>query len=511
MQKTTPTSSIGPLVHCIIGICIMLFGRYLPAPSMVVEASDKLIAMGFPQVDGGVLLSITPMGMTVVTLFIGVVYLWTAVDTLWPSFLGVLLLGMSSYAPMPKVLSQFMGNPMVVMIFFLFVFASILVKSNISVYIARWFMTHPRVQGRPWLFTIAIMLATYFVAFLEQTTACFLMWPVLYIIFNSVGFKKGDKYVSAMTVNIVIMALLSFASDPIKGGAFYLLANLQSLASKAPELNAVPINLASYLVFSFLISFICMAVILFIMRFILRIDVSPLKNVDMNTINKEKLPPLSIQQKIIVGLFFFYAVWLLTPGIIGRANLIGGFMAANAFGGTMLVTFIACFVRIGGKPVADLQETQKVYPWRTFFLIATAFLMGGAMSGKGTNITLFMEYMLRDHLSGMNMTLLSVAVILIGIVLTNFFNSVVAGLVMTPVLIAIANAFGFNAAPVLACFFYVVLIAAAIPAGSPFAAMLYEQTKWVSKKDVAFHSVLASAIVVLVLIVAGIPMAKMLF
>ena len=503
--------NVSNLIHMVIGLGLMFFGRMLPAPSMVVEASDKLMSMGLPQVDGGLLLSITPVGMTVVTIFMGVVYLWTTVDTMWPSLLGVLLLGMSEYAPMTMVLKQYLGNPMVVMIFFLFVFAAILVHSNLSQYLARWFMTHPRVQGRPWLFTAAILLATYFVGFLEQVTACFLMLPVLYVVFDEVGFKKGDRYVTFMTVNIIVMALLSFASDPIKAGAFYLLANLQSLAVKAPELGVVPINLSAYLVFSFTVSFVCIGAILALMRFVFRVDVSPLKNIDMKKVNKEELPPMSGAQKTVVGLFVFYAVWLLLPGIIGRDNPIGGFMGQNAFAGTLLVTFLASFIRIDGKPVADLQETSKVFSWRTFYLIATAFLLGGAMSSKATNVSVFMEYLLRDQLTGLGMVGLSVAVIILGIVITNFFNSVVAGLVLSPVLLAIANAFGFNAAPVLACFFFAVLIACATPAGSPFGAILFDQPKWISTKNAALHAVLMSAVVVVVLIVVGIPLAHTIF
>ncbi len=503
--------NISETIHLIIGLGIMFFGRMLPAPSIVVEASDKLISMGLPQINDGILIEITPVGMTVATLFIGVVYLWTTVDTMWPSFLGVLMLGMSDYAPMPMVLQQYMGNPMVVMIFFLFLFAAILVKSDLSTHIAHWFMNNPRVQGRPWMFTASILLATYFVAFLEQVTACFLMLPVLYVVFEAAGFKKGDRYVTFMVTNVILMALLNFASDPIKAGAFYLLANLQNLAVKTPELGAVPINLAVYLVFALMISFICIGIILLLMRFVFRVDVSPLEKLDMSAVNKEKLPPLSGAQKAIVGLFFFYAVWLLLPGIIGRDNALGSFLAQNALAGTMIVTFLACFIRINGKPVADLQETGKMFSWRTFFLIATAFLLGGAMSGKGTNVSIFMEYLLSDYLSGMGLTMLTAVVVVIGIVVTNFFNSVVVGLVLSPVLLAIANAFGFSAAPVLVCFFYTVLIACATPAGSPFGAILFDQPNWISKKDAAFHAVLLSGVVVCVMVIVGIPLANILF
>ncbi len=512
-MKTKESFSIDKvwLLHVVIGIAIMLFGRFLPPPSMVVPASERLISMGLPQVDGGVLLSITPMGMEIITLFLGVIYLWTAVDTLWPSFLGVMLLGFTTSMPMPQVLSKFMGNPMTVMIFFLLLFAAVIIKSNLAVYLARWFMTRKIVQGKPWLFTATILVATYFVAFLEQTTSCFLIWPVLYIIFDHVGFKKGDKYVSIMIVYTMLMALLSFATDPMKGGAFYLLTNMDSLAKTSADLNIVPMNIALYLVFGLIISFCCIGVLLLVMRYVFRVDVSPLKHIDMRKIETDELPPMSAQQKTTIALFIFYAAWLLLPGIIGRGNAVGGFLAHNALGGSLVVTFLVCFIHIHKRPVADIQQTGAAYPWRTFFLIATAFLLGGAMTGKGTNVTIFMEYLLRDYLSGLGVTTLTIAVIVIGIVVTNFFNSVVAGLVLTPVLLAICNAFHFAANPILACFYYIVLVAAATPAASPFAAILFDNTQWIAKKDVAFHAVIASALVVLVLIAIGMPLSNILF
>lgn len=511
MQDRLRNVDVMRVIHILIGCSIMFFGRFLSAPTMLVPASDKLISMGFPQVDGGVLLSISPIGVTVVTLFIGVIYLWTFVDTLWPGFLGVIMLGMSDYAAMPKVLSMFMGNPMTVMIFFLFAFAAIIIESNLSVYLARWFMTRKLIQGRPWLFTATILFGTYVVAFLEQTTSCFLMWPALYIIFNYVGFKKGDTYVSLMIVYTMMMALLSFATDPIKGGAFYLLSNMQNLAHSAPDLNIQPLNLSIYLLFGFIISLLCIGAMLFAMRFIFRVDVSPLKTLDVEILKKDKLPPLTLRHKIIVGLFFFYALWLLLPGIIGKDNMLGAFLSANALCGTLIIVFLATAIHLKGKPVADLTKTNAVYPWKTYFLVAVAFLLGGAMTSKVTNVSIFMEYLLRDSLYGMSYTTLGIAVIVIGIVLTNFFNSVVAGLVLSPVLLAICDAFGFSSGPIMACFFYVVLIAAATPAASPFAAILYDNSEWISTKDVAKHTVIASGIVVAVLILVGLPLSQILF
>ena len=146
-----------------------------------------------------------------------------------------------------------------------------------------------------------------------------------------------------------------------------------------------------------------------------------------------------------------------------------------------------------------------------FALIAVAMLLGGVMTGPGTNVALFMEHSLRKMLAGMNPTVFTIVVVIIGIVFTNFCNSVVLGFVLTPVLLGVANAFGFNSAPMMACFIYAVLVAACTPAASPFAAMLYGQGEWIERRDMATYSVISSAVVVLVVIVLGIPLARMLF
>ncbi len=150
------------MVHIIIGLLIMVSGYFLPQISKVVPADEKLIAMGLPVVDGQVTLQVTEMGMIITMTFLAVVYLWTFVDTIWPSLLGIAALIFSNYAPAPKILSLFLGNPMVVMIFFLCIFASGIVHSGLASWIARFLTTREFVNGRPWVFTATLLLTTYY-------------------------------------------------------------------------------------------------------------------------------------------------------------------------------------------------------------------------------------------------------------------------------------------------------------------------------------------------------------
>ena len=359
--------------------------------------------------------------------------------------------------------------------------------------------------------TATFLVGSYCVAFLDQVTACFLMWPILFSVFEQTGYRKGDRYVSIMTVYVVIAILCSFATDPFKGGAFYLLVNLQSLAAADSGMAVPVLNTAAYLAFGVVISLASIAMLLLLMRFVFRVDVSPLLRLNVADLKKEPLPPLTANQKVLLGIFFFYAMWLLLPSLIGKENAVGAFLTRNSMAGSAVSVLLLCIIPIKGRPVADICVSNAVFPWRVFFLIAFAMLLGGAMTAKGTNVSLWMECAMRDMLSGFSVSALTIAAILLGISLTNFCNSVVLGLVLTPVLVAVSHAFGFSAAPIMACFIFAVLIAACTPAASPFAALLFGHTKWASKTDMIKHSVIASAVVAGVVIVIGMPLATLIF
>lgn len=335
------------------------------------------------------------------------------------------------------------------------------------------------------------------------------MWPAMFSIFKETGYKKGEKYVTLMTVYITIAILCSFASDPFKGGAMFLLANLQSMAANDLTSNAPQINLALYIFFSMTISFTVLAILLLMMRFVFRVDVSKLANYD-GLKNPKPLPPMSAMQKLVLFDFLFYALWLLIPSFLGQDNPAGAFLHKNQMTGSLVAVLILAIVFVDGKRVVNIPEANTQFPWVVFMLIAVAMLLGNTMTGKGTNVSLYMEYALRNLLGGMHPVTFTIVVAAIGIIFTKFCNSVILGLMLTPILLGVASAFGMNPVPMMACFIYSVLIAACTPAASPFAATLYSQQEWIDTKDIAIHAVIASAVVFLVVCLVGLPLTNLI-
>ncbi len=510
--QAAPENPMGmkEIIHIIIGISIMLFLPYVGSPEFVVSHADKLVEMGFPEVDGGVKVYLSDIGMQVICIFIGLIYLWTVIDTVWPGFIAIFLLGISDFGTMNQVLTMYLGNPTIVFLLTIFMFASILIRSQISVYLARYLVTRDFIQGKPWALTTMLLLTSYAVAGIHTVSAVFIMWPVLYSIFNECGYKKGDKYVSFMIVGVAFMTVLMFATDAIKDGAFMVIVVANQIAT-SPAYGLEPLNIVAYLPFAFTISMISLATYVLLMRFVFRVDVSALKAFDVQKLKANPLPPMTWKQKTTIGLFLFLASWLILSGALPATNPLGAFLKTNQMGLCFLMLLVVFGAQYKGEKFATMPEVMGGAPWNVWFIIAAAMLFGTALAAPSTNFNIVIEYVLRDVFSGFSYKTLIVASVLLAIGLTNFTNSVVTGIIFAPILIPLCLSFGYNPMPILACFFYTVLIALCTPAGSPFAALVFGNTEWVDSADATKCGLIASAIVVGVVLIVGIPLAMRLF
>lgn len=97
-------------IHLVIGIGIMLLFRYLPFQ----------------------LPCITPIGMEILGIFIGTLYLWTTSDPIISSILSIFLVGLSGYSTMNEVLTSTFGNPILVQVLFLLTAINCLIENNLT-------------------------------------------------------------------------------------------------------------------------------------------------------------------------------------------------------------------------------------------------------------------------------------------------------------------------------------------------------------------------------------------
>ncbi|MDY3879975.1 MAG: SLC13 family permease, partial [Desulfovibrio piger] len=93
------------------------------APAYYLHAVVCLLIMfGFGQLPP--VEPLTPLGMNLIGIFLGVLYGWVCIEIVWPSLAGLLALMLIGGMKPMMLLNKSFGDPVVQMMFFIFVFCA---------------------------------------------------------------------------------------------------------------------------------------------------------------------------------------------------------------------------------------------------------------------------------------------------------------------------------------------------------------------------------------------------
>lgn len=474
------------LINSLIGITIMIFFRYLPIE----------------------LPGITEIGMQVIGIFIGTLYLWTTVDPLWSSLLSVCMLAFSDYAAAGTVLSSFLGNGTAMQMFFLMLFTAALTHYKITPYLVRVFLKLKITHNRPWVLTFVIISGSYIIAsFIDPLSATLLFWAIMYDVFKEVGFKKEDLYVKLSLILIGIMSLIGSGVAPYRAPR---IAMFQAYAAMS---DGVLVPDAQYLLFAFVLGFVLLAVFILVCKFIFRVDVTPLEGFKIEKLDVNPLPKMSLHQKVISISFFLLIVLMLLPSMFSNVAFLS-VISSNSIALPMFIVTVLCAIRIDGEPGFAFKEIIATkFNWSIYFLSCVALLYGTALTSEAVGTEAFLDVVLTPAMSGVSSTLFLVLLLVIAGLLTNVINNSVIQLLFLPVILTytVANAAVNPIVAVALLSFVASGTAFMTPAASPYSALIFGNTEWLSSKDVYKYGVIFALISLVSMIVIGIPWANFCF
>ena len=483
------SGSTRTLMHSAIGVAIMVLFRFLP--------------LNLPEV--------TDVGMQVLGIFIGTLYLWTTVDPGWASLMSIIMIGFSDYAPMPQLLQQCFGNATLVQIFFLMIMSGALVYYKITAYIGRFFLTRKFSNGKPWVLTFVICSGSFFMAaFVNTFTAIFLFWPVLYGMFGEVGYKKGDALPRIMLTLVVVTALIGFPVAPYAQNGLALLSNFAQITEKmmgAP----VQVNNAAYLAVAIFQGFCMIAACILFSKFVLRPDTKKLQNFDVSMLNRNPLPPMSLQQKVIAGGFVVLVLSMLLPSLFPTFPGMA-FLKANSNGLSLFATAVLGALIVKDEAALDVSKVMRDnFNWPSYFIIAAAILIGSVITHESTGVSAFLNLVLTPIFEGLSPFAFTIFLLVMAVTLTNLCNSLVIGMILQPVVVAYCLKSGAAPQPIVTLLIIFVLLSAAItPAASPFAALLHSNKEWIPTKYVYMYTIPFVLIELAIVLLIGIPLTNLL-
>lgn len=468
-------------IHSVIGLIIMFGFGYLPA----VEP-------------------ITPIGMELLGIFIALVYFWSTVGNLWPSLLGLIALGLSDYTDMKGAMAAF-GNDTVVQIIFIMALVGVMESAGLSQAIAQWFVSRRINRGRPWVFSLMLLLATYVLAALTNAVAAILLcWTILYGILEQLGYKPGDRYSSLMVTGVVYASCLGLAALPFKSVPLIILGAFEKASGLA-------VDYLAYMATVICLSLIAIIGYILLLRFVYRPDITLLKNAD-NAIFGKGITLNRRQQLILIVLGLFLLAMLL-PSILPKSFFLCRFLNALGVTGITVATIIfMAWYKLEDKPLLNFKEVAgNGIAWDLVFLAAAALAVSTALTADETGIKAFLIDILMPIFAGKSVLIFSITLILLSIILTNFATNVVIGLIFMPIVYSMSSNIGANA-PALATLLTLCLhVALLTPAASPSGALLHGNKTWLTAKEALLSSTVLILLSTIIIIVIGIPLTYLFF
>lgn len=351
-------------VHSAIGIAIMLIFWFLPPFE-----------------------PITAIGMKCVGIFLGMIYLWSMVDTLWPSVLGIFMFSISGYDPagFNSVWMNAIGNFTVILTMLACVLFGAVHEVGDTMYIAQWFLTKKIFKGRPWVFMAIWFLCCAVVsALIGPIVGLIILWPIALSLMKTLNITRDDKIWPWFFVGTFLINTLMQPFFPFMGAQLIPLSAFAGMTAQMGTPMSVPMG--QYMFVNAFMSALIMAVYMLAMKFVIRVDVSKLQAIDPEMVQKQlALPPMNKQQKIYLIMVPIYIAALLVPSFI-KGNPICDFLAQiGALGVTAVTVVLFILVKVDGKPLLDFKEmAYRQMPWGIFFMIAAAVYGANTLSNSIT-------------------------------------------------------------------------------------------------------------------------------
>jgi len=467
------------------------------------SAITILIMFGFgalPPID-----PITPLGMQILGIFLGLLYGWTFVDQVWPSILGMIALSLTGYMSLKGLMAAGFGSNTVMLMWFMLIIAALVDSAGVSRFIAIYFVSRKFVLGKPWIFISTFLFTVFILSAMTSTVpAIIVCWGILYSILKQLNYKPGDSFSSFMVIGVVYSCLIGLGLFPWKTVQMVVLGIFEKMAGYS-------MDYLSYISITLPVSIVCIIAYILLGKFVFKPDVEKLKSVTKDSFDPADLH-INFHQKIIIALLIILVILLLVPSIMPKSWAITKVLnGLGAHGVAFFIMGIMIFIHFDGKPMLNFRKHAGQMQWDSIFLTAAMMPFADALNLEETGINAFLIEKFNTLVGGASPTLFIFLVLFVAIIVTQFMNNSICGAIMFPIMYPFAVALGINPGMVTVLLIYVLIIAVLTPAGSPMSALMFSNSEWITTKEIYKYITPGIIIVFSTVCLIGIPIASIVF
>ncbi|QDR81187.1 SLC13 family permease [Sporomusa termitida] len=494
MSTTPTTGNTGFYGKIILGLIIMFGFGLLPAPH-----------------------PITPVGMKLIGIFIGLIYFWGCGELSWPSILGIVAISFYIHDiyppqgpnPLPaifKAIEGSAGNWVVAYLVASLLLTYTLNETGIIKRLTLWFMTRTVVKRGPWTYTVALLSTVMFIGlFLDGLVTMIFFLAIAYHMFEKLGYKKGDAYPLMLVIGITFTTNMAFGMTPISHTIVLIGMDVYA------HLTGVPIGMLQYMLVGIPAGLVVFALMLLFFRYCVNPDVSNFQNIDYDKLLGERPGPMGLREKMTAWIFGLVVLFWILPGFF---DLFAPTLPITKFLHeiTILVpTFIGvivmCVIRVGGKPLLDYEAGFKTIPWGVTTLIMAAMLIGAVLTEKTSGITDYVVSLIMPLVNyGLSPFLLIATLLTLLIVCVNFANHVPMTILMLVVCIPMAATIGIDPLVLGTIIILAAQFGFCVPSSLASIALIYGDP-WAKPRKVLLYGLAVMVFSIIGIILIGYPLA----
>ena len=272
-------------IHSLIMVLLMFSGWFIPEGAIITE-----------------------YGVRIGMIFLGCVWGWVFVDLVWPSLLSLLFLVLAGMGTAKDVAGQGFGSEIILLVIFFSVFTKWLEDIGLTNTMAKWLLSRKILVGRPYLFIFMLFLVTFICGFFVGIYATiFLMWGICYRMLHSLGYEKQTKEATFILLGVAFVSIMGMT---VKPWSPWSLMGVKGLVTA----TGTNVEFLPYSCFMIVISLVSTLLFMAFGKFIIKIDVSKLKNADQTALAKDI--HVTKEQKLGAILLLFLLVALYIPSIL---------------------------------------------------------------------------------------------------------------------------------------------------------------------------------------------------
>lgn len=442
--------------------------------------------------------ALTPVGMDVIGIFVGVVYGWTFVELIWPTIVGFFALGFLSITSMKDVFIMGVGNDVWIFMLFMFIFVAFLEHAGVTTFLCNWIISRKFLSGKPWLFSFVLLEGCYLISsFVGAFASIIFFWALIYSVSKKFGYKPYDKYPTLMLLGVMIASCYALVVFPFLGNALILVASFE-------QMTGLGIDFIQFFAFTMPLGILSVGGYILICRYVFKPDIEALKGLDDSIVNKDELK-LSKTTKIALALSVMMLIMMMAPKFLPPTFFLTIFFNKMGMSGVFAILIVvSLIIRIDGEPFFHFKAmADKGIMWEAMLLGAFTMSLSSLLTNEATGIVVFLNNLFGPLLADRSPFVFMLIIIIIANILTNFANNGVIALIFMSIVYSFSVQTGMNPVPLCVMIMLTVQIALVTPAASPFAAILFGNTAWLRPQDIRKYGTISVAILVIFMATFG--------